>query len=99
MAVRWYLRYGLSYRDVEKLRGERGELTSLPMIGWVVRSIGPGDFDAESVVVTRVGSRLLLVERPRHADDPSSTAFAVTPGCGSSDAVDALRSVSSAHLQ
>jgi IS6 family transposase len=24
VAVRWYLRYGLSYRDVEKLLAERG---------------------------------------------------------------------------
>ncbi len=24
LAVRWYLRYGLSYRDVEGLLGERG---------------------------------------------------------------------------
>ena len=24
LAVRWYLRYGLSYRDVEELRAERG---------------------------------------------------------------------------
>ena len=24
VAVRWYLRYGLSYRDVEELLGERG---------------------------------------------------------------------------
>ena len=24
MAVRWYLRYGLSYRDVEELLAERG---------------------------------------------------------------------------
>jgi hypothetical protein len=24
IAVRWYLRYGLSYRDIEELRAERG---------------------------------------------------------------------------
>ncbi len=24
MAVRWYLRYGISYRDVDELLGERG---------------------------------------------------------------------------
>lgn len=24
LAVRWYLRYGLSYRDLEELLGERG---------------------------------------------------------------------------
>ena len=38
VAVRWYLRYGLSYRDVEELLAERGvevdhvtTLTDLPM--------------------------------------------------------------------
>jgi transposase-like protein len=28
LAVRWYLRYGLSYRDVEELLAERG-ITSI----------------------------------------------------------------------
>ncbi len=28
MAVRWYLRYGVSYRDVEELLAERAGLTS-----------------------------------------------------------------------
>ena len=27
IAVRWYLRYGLSYRDLEELLAERGGLT------------------------------------------------------------------------
>jgi len=31
VAVRWYLRYGLSYRDVEELLAERGiEVTTSP---------------------------------------------------------------------
>jgi len=28
VAVRWYLRYGLSYRDVEELLAERGVLST-----------------------------------------------------------------------
>jgi IS6 family transposase len=37
LAVRWYLRYGLSYRDVEELLAERGievEQVSLVWLGW-----------------------------------------------------------------
>ena len=34
LAVRWYLRYGLSYRDVEELLAERGiESITLPSTG------------------------------------------------------------------
>jgi transposase-like protein len=33
IAVRWYLRYGLSYRDVEELLAERGiEMITSPSI-------------------------------------------------------------------
>jgi len=31
LAVRWYLRYGLSYRDVEELLAERGVAWTLIM--------------------------------------------------------------------
>ena len=38
MAVRWYLRYGLSYRDVEELLAERGiEVDHVTVFRWVVR--------------------------------------------------------------
>ena len=30
LAVRWYLRYGLSYRDVEELLAERGIAVGSP---------------------------------------------------------------------
>lgn len=37
-AVRWYLRYGLSYRDVEELLGERGiEVDHVTIYRWVQR--------------------------------------------------------------
>jgi len=38
LAVRWYLRYGLSYRDVEELLAERGiEVGHVTIYGWVQR--------------------------------------------------------------
>jgi transposase-like protein len=36
LAVRWYLRYGLSYRDVEELLAERGiEVDHVTVFRWV----------------------------------------------------------------
>ena len=38
MAVRWYLRYGLSYRDVEELLAERGIIVDhVTVYRWVQR--------------------------------------------------------------
>jgi transposase-like protein len=38
VAVRWYLRYGLSYRDVEELLAERGvEVDRVTVYRWVQR--------------------------------------------------------------
>jgi IS6 family transposase len=38
LAVRWYLRFGLSYRDVEELLGERGiEVDHVTVYRWVQR--------------------------------------------------------------
>jgi transposase, IS6 family len=38
VAVRWYLRYGLSYRDLEELLAERGvEVDHLTVYRWVQR--------------------------------------------------------------
>jgi transposase-like protein len=42
LAVRWYLRYGLSYRDVEELLGERGiEVDHVTVYRWVQRFTPP----------------------------------------------------------
>ena len=39
LAVRWYLRFGLSYRDVEELLTERGiEVDHVTVFRWVQRS-------------------------------------------------------------
>jgi len=38
LAVRWYLRFGLSYRDLEELLAERGvEVDHVTLFGWVQR--------------------------------------------------------------
>jgi IS6 family transposase len=38
LAVRWYLRFGLSYRDVEALLTERGiEVEHVTLYRWVLR--------------------------------------------------------------
>jgi transposase, IS6 family len=38
LAVRWYLRFGLSYRDVEELLAERGvEVDHVTVYRWVQR--------------------------------------------------------------
>ena len=38
LAVRWYLRFGLSYRDVEELLAERGiEVDHVSIFRWVQR--------------------------------------------------------------
>jgi transposase-like protein len=38
VAIRWYLRYGLSYRDVEELLLERGaEVDHVTVFRWVQR--------------------------------------------------------------
>ena len=38
VAVRWYLRFGLSYRDVEELHSERGvEVDHVTIYWWVQR--------------------------------------------------------------
>jgi IS6 family transposase len=43
LAVRWYLRYGLSYRDVEELLAERGIVVDhVTIYRWVQRSTPPG---------------------------------------------------------
>jgi len=39
LAVRWYLRFGLSYRDVEELLAERGvEVDHVTVYRWVQRA-------------------------------------------------------------
>ena len=59
LAVRWYLRFGLSYRDVEELLAERGiEVDHVTIYRWVQRFTRcsprlPGPADMPSVTAGR----------------------------------------------
>ena len=55
MAVRWYLRYGLSYRDVEELLAERGvDVDHVTIYRWVQR-FTPGVRRGSTDVPSRAG--------------------------------------------
>jgi IS6 family transposase len=57
LAVRWYLRFGLSYRDVEELLAERGvEVDHVTVYRWVQR-FTPLLADAARPCRHRVGDR------------------------------------------
>jgi IS6 family transposase len=62
LAVRWYLRYGLSYRDVEELLAERGiEVDHVTIYRWVQR-FTPLPIDAARPCRHAVGDRWFVDE-------------------------------------
>jgi len=62
LAVRWYLRYGLSYRDVEELLAERGiEVDHVTIYRWVQR-FAPLLIDAARPCRHAVGGRWFVDE-------------------------------------
>ena len=62
LAVRWYLRYGLSYRDVEELLAERGiEVGHVTLFRWVQR-FTPLLVDAARPCRHRAGDRWFVDE-------------------------------------
>ena len=62
LAVRWYLRYGLSYRDVEELLAERGvEVDHVTIFRWVQR-FTPELIDAARPCRHKVGDRWFVDE-------------------------------------
>ena len=62
LAVRWYLRYGLSYRDLEELLAERGiEVDHVTLFRWVQR-FTPLLIDAARPCRHSVGSRWFVDE-------------------------------------
>jgi transposase-like protein len=62
LAVRWYLRYGLSYRDVEELLAERGvEVNHVTVYRWVQR-FTPQLEDAAQPCRRAVGDRWFVDE-------------------------------------
>jgi transposase-like protein len=57
LAVRWYLRFGLSYRDVEELLAKRGvEVDHVSIFRWVQR-FTPLLAEAARLCQHRVGDR------------------------------------------
>ena len=62
LAVRWYLRYGLSYRDLEELLAERGvEVDHVTLYRWVQR-FTPLLIDAARPCRHAVGDRWFVDE-------------------------------------
>ena len=62
LAVRWYLRFGLSYRDVEELLAERGiEVDHVTVYRWV-RRCTPLLADAAKLCRHAVGDRWFVDE-------------------------------------
>jgi transposase-like protein len=62
VAVRWYLRYGLSYRDVEELLTERGiEVDHVSVYRWV-QTFTAQFIDAAGAARHGIGSRWFLDE-------------------------------------
>ena len=62
IAVRWYLRFGLSYRDVEELLAERGvEVDHVTVFRWVQR-FTPLLAEAARLCRHAVGQRWLVDE-------------------------------------
>ncbi len=62
LAVRWYLRFGLSYRDVEELLGERGiEVDHVTLYRWV-QHFTPLVVDAARPARHTVGGRWFVDE-------------------------------------
>jgi transposase, IS6 family len=62
LALRWYLRYGLSYRDVEELLAERGiEVDHVTVYRWVQR-FTPLLADASGPCRHMVGDRWFVDE-------------------------------------
>jgi transposase, IS6 family len=76
LAVRWYLRYGLSYRDVEELLAERGvEVDHVTIYRWVQTST------AEFIEAARparhaAGDRWFLDERTSRSPAAERTSIA-----------------------
>jgi hypothetical protein len=62
VAVRWYLRYGLSYRDVEELLAERGIAVDHVTISRWVQTFTPAFIDAARPARHALGRRWFLDE-------------------------------------
>src|SRR3954469_24829490 len=76
VAVRWYLRYGLSYRDVEELLAERGiEVDHVTVYRWVQR-FAPLLADAARFARHSPGDRWFVDETYVKVTGPADTPSA-----------------------
>ncbi len=81
LAVRWYLRFGLSYRDLEELLAERNtEVDDVTLFRWVQR-FTPAVVDAARPCRLAVGNRWFVDEAARVMTSFCSFASA-TQGAG-----------------
>jgi transposase, IS6 family len=78
VAVRWYLRFGLSYRDVEELLAERGiEVDHVTIYRWVQRFT---PLLAEAARVRPIEARPFGVARRQDAGGPAGGGAGAAPG-------------------
>jgi hypothetical protein len=83
LAVRWYLRFGLSYRDVEELLAERGiEVDHVTIYRWVLR-FTPLLADAARPCRHAVGDRWQVDETARPAGAAPSNTCSGCSACRS----------------
>jgi hypothetical protein len=69
-AVRWYLRYGLSYRDVEELLAERGiKVDHVTVYRWV-QTVTSEFIDSARPARHATGDRWFVDETPRQGRQP-----------------------------
>ena len=83
VAVRWYLRYGLSYRDVEELLAERGiQVDHVTVYRWVQR-FTPLLIDAARPCRHVPGDRWFVDETSWESQGVAAWFLRVEPaGCG-----------------
>jgi transposase-like protein len=78
VAVRWYLRYGLSYRDVEELLAERGiEVDHVTVFRWVQR-FTPLLTDAARFTRHNPGDRWFVDERTSRSAVSGATSIGLS---------------------
>ena len=93
IAVRWYLRYGLSYRDLEELLAERGiEVDHVTLFRWVQR-FTPLLIEAARPCRHRVGGHWFVDETYVKVSGPGGMSTVPLTNTGRSSTCSCRRSV------